>query len=102
MTLKNRSTMERVIGILDGVSFVASGGISDAIACASEMLEDVLKSESADASGAIVPPVAVGGVVYYPMIFDPSEGTENCVFEEKVCGIGLLEDGSWQVGLPAG
>lgn len=37
--------------------------------------------------------------MFYPMIFDPSEGTDNYVYEEKVCGVGLLEDGSWQVKL---
>ena len=50
-------------------------------------------------NGVLVPPVAVGEVVYYPMVFDPREGVGNYVHEETVCGIGLLEDGSWQVRL---
>ena len=49
--------------------------------------------------GVLVPPVAVGGVVYYPMVFDPEEGVENYVYEEKVHGVALLEDGTWLVRL---
>ena len=51
--------------------------------------------------GVLVPPVAVGGVVYYPMVmaFDPEEGVENYVYEERVHGIAFLEDGTWLVRL---
>lgn len=51
MTLENRSKLERAIGVLDGVSFVADGGVAAAIEFASTALEGILESEPIDALG---------------------------------------------------
>ena len=45
MKRKNIEIMERAIGVLDGLSFVAEEKIGEALVCALEMLESVLKDE---------------------------------------------------------
>lgn len=45
MTQENRETMQRAMGIIEGVSFGAGTRVQDALACVIDMLDDVLKSE---------------------------------------------------------
>lgn len=45
MTLSNRETMQRAIGIIEGASYGASSRLQDALALACEMLDSVLESE---------------------------------------------------------
>jgi hypothetical protein len=45
MTAENRLLIERAIGLLEGVSFVAGEGASAGITCAVEMLDAALKQE---------------------------------------------------------
>lgn len=45
MTQENRETMQRAMGIIDGVSFCASTRVQDALALATEMIDSVMKSE---------------------------------------------------------
>lgn len=45
MTVKNRTTMERAIGIIEGVSFAVDNNLSEALCNALEMLESVLRDE---------------------------------------------------------
>ena len=45
MTQENRETMQRAMGIIEGVSFGASERVQNALACVIDMLDDVLKSE---------------------------------------------------------
>ena len=45
MTIKNRDTMERAIGIIEGASFGASSRVQDALGVACEMLDSVLDEE---------------------------------------------------------
>ena len=46
MTQKNRETMQKAIGIIDGLSFVTSQSVADALEAVIEMLEEVLKKEA--------------------------------------------------------
>jgi len=45
MTLENRETMQRAIGIVEGASFGANARVQDALAVAVEMLDGILKEE---------------------------------------------------------
>ena len=45
MTQDNRETMQRALGIIEGVSFGASERVQDALACVVDMLDDVLRSD---------------------------------------------------------
>ena len=45
MTQENRETMQRAIGIIDGVSWAVSENVQEALVNAMEMLEAVLKSD---------------------------------------------------------
>lgn len=50
MTFNNRETMQRAIGIIEGVSWGASQRVVDALSVAAEMLDAILndKEEGAD------------------------------------------------------
>ena len=45
MTLNNRETMQRAIGIIEGASYGASSRIQDALITAVEMLDAVLSDK---------------------------------------------------------
>lgn len=45
MKLKNKETMQRAIGIIEGVSWSADQKIADALVAVVEMLDSVLESE---------------------------------------------------------
>ena len=45
MTLENRMTMERAIGILEGVSYGVEERIQNALLTVCEMLDEVLRKE---------------------------------------------------------
>jgi hypothetical protein len=45
MTQENRETMQRAMGIIEGVSFGSSERVQNALACVIAMLDDVLRSE---------------------------------------------------------
>lgn len=45
MTQENRETMQRAMGIIEGVSFGASTRVQDALGCVIDMLDSVLDSE---------------------------------------------------------
>lgn len=45
MTQENRETMQRAIGTLEGAYCCASPKVQEALLCACEMLEAILKSE---------------------------------------------------------
>ena len=47
MTLKNVETMQRAIGIIEGISWAATDGkITDALLCVVKMLDSVIESEA--------------------------------------------------------
>lgn len=48
MTSENRELMQRAIGILEGASYGASERVQDAIALASDMLDQVLEKEGSE------------------------------------------------------
>jgi hypothetical protein len=45
MKRKNIETMERALGILDGLSIILQSPASEAVACAMEMLDKILEDE---------------------------------------------------------
>jgi hypothetical protein len=45
MTQNNRETLQRAIGIIEGISYAASTRVQDALAIACDMLDSVLKDE---------------------------------------------------------
>ena len=45
MTLENRETMQRAIGIIEGVASVADTKVGEILICAVEMLDSILESE---------------------------------------------------------
>ena len=45
MKTENIITLNRALGILEGVSFGASESVRDAIACACDMIDEVLDKE---------------------------------------------------------
>ena len=45
MTQENRETMQRAMGIIEGVSFGASDSVQNALALATELIDSVLNSE---------------------------------------------------------
>lgn len=46
MTLENRESRQRAIGIIEGASWGANARVQDALAVAVEMLDGVLKEEA--------------------------------------------------------
>ena len=47
MTLKDKETIQRALGIIEGVSFGLSAPASDALFLAVEMIDEVLNKEAA-------------------------------------------------------
>jgi len=45
MTQEQRETIQRAIGMIEGLSFVVKSPISDALACATDILDSVLEKE---------------------------------------------------------
>lgn len=45
MKQDNRETMQRALGIIEGASYGANSRVQDALLCACEMLDSVLKDE---------------------------------------------------------
>ena len=45
MTLKNRETMQRALGIIEGASYGTNARVQDALALAVELLDSVLNDE---------------------------------------------------------
>lgn len=45
MTQNNRETLQRAIGIIEGISYAAGSRVQDALAIACDMLDSVLKDE---------------------------------------------------------
>ena len=45
MTIENRETMQRAIGIIEGASYGANTRVQDALELACEMLDNVLQNE---------------------------------------------------------
>ena len=45
MTAESRESMERAIGIIEGVSFCVPQNVQDALAVAGEMLDEILRKE---------------------------------------------------------
>lgn len=45
MTIKNRETMERAIGIIEGVSYGVNENVQTALICVCEMLDAILINE---------------------------------------------------------
>ncbi len=45
MTINNRETMQRAIGIIEGASYGANSRVQDALITAVEMLDTVLNAE---------------------------------------------------------
>ena len=48
MTAESRESMERAIGIIEGVSFCVPQNVQDALAVAADILESVLSGEEQD------------------------------------------------------
>ena len=46
MTKENRETMQRAIGIIEGISYSASAKVQDVLMLAVELFDEVLKKES--------------------------------------------------------
>lgn len=46
MTQENKEAMIRAIGMIEGVSFLVSQEVANALACAVEMLESVYKEKN--------------------------------------------------------
>lgn len=51
MTIENRETMQRAIGIIEGASYGANTRVQDALALACEMLDNVLQNEEGSEGG---------------------------------------------------
>jgi hypothetical protein len=45
MTRENRESMQRAIGIIEGISWAANSKVQDALSVACEILDEVLKNE---------------------------------------------------------
>lgn len=48
MTQKNRETMQRALGVIEGTMYGASERVRDALALATELIDSVMDSEGTD------------------------------------------------------
>ena len=48
MTLENRETLQRAIGIIEGASYGAKSYVQDALSIACELLDEIFRKEQND------------------------------------------------------